>query len=816
MKGKKYFQALSFLCVISLATGFASNMKSPVNIDNISIQSGFQSTKIVLESASLLTILNSYYSQDLPATLIVDLANAKAGQTPKISSNNTSFIENIKLEEGDSNNLRLLLELKEKVPYRIYSDQKMTFIELNQFQRAGSDYVLEPDIKKIVENHAASPMYLRDIDISETPSGIDITASLTGKAVPHVFVLNNPMRLIVDLHNTLYARQASNYPVHKLGVNKVRAAQFQVANPYTITRIVFDLNEPKLYSLKSDNNALLISFYKELKAAPEPIISAPLPEELPIEIISDKNKTNTIPNTNTKPVVAKPDPPIITETEEVRIEPVKAEPPAPKTITAAVPPKESSPPAPPKKDVSEAPAPVTSKNIGITKDTKAEPKTKTEENLTPQETQFVTKTLTQEGTEYTGEKMNLRFVDAELRDVIFSIAETAGLNVTFDPGVQGTVNVSWIDVPWDQALDLILKQQKMGKIIDGNVLRIAPLDVLTREQQEQRRFSESQELSGPLETKVIPLSYSKVSDVRGLLQSRLSSRGEIIVDDRTNKLIITEVEERMELLLRLIEEVDTATPQVSIEARIVEATSTFVRNLGVQWGWRSIADPFYGNQTSLQFPHKINIDGALIPQSVITKGIGGPLGGYAVNLPAPAFATAVGLSMSNVLDTFTLDMAITAIETSGTGKIISSPKITTQNNKEAEIIQGRQIPVQTVANFTVTTRFQNAALELRARPQITAEGTIIMDIDLVNNAPDFAHLVNGIPPIITQSASVTVMIPDGGTTVIGGIYRTEDSITRDRIPFFHKIPILGNLFKSFARTKENRELLIFITPRIIK
>jgi type IV pilus assembly protein PilQ len=248
----------------------------------------------------------------------------------------------------------------------------------------------------------------------------------------------------------------------------------------------------------------------------------------------------------------------------------------------------------------------------------------------------------------------------------------------------------------------------------------------------------------------------------------------------------------------------------------VEASSTFIRNLGIQWGFRSIQDPFYGNQTSLKFPNKALIDGALIPQGIVTKGISGPLGGYAINLPAPAFTTAMGISFANVLDTFRLDMALTALETSGSGKIISAPKITTQNNQEANIVQGRQIPVQTVANFTVTTRYVNAALELRATPQITAEGTIIMYLQIENNAADFANLVNGIPPITTQSAETTVMVPDGGTTVIGGIYRTEDSITREKVPLLHKIPILGNLFKSFARTKQNRELLIFITPRIIK
>jgi type IV pilus assembly protein PilQ len=390
------------------------------------------------------------------------------------------------------------------------------------------------------------------------------------------------------------------------------------------------------------------------------------------------------------------------------------------------------------------------------------------------------------------------------------------LNVIFDPEVRGTITLNLQDVPWDQALEIILKQHKLGKVIEGNVLRIAPVDVLSREDEEVRRLKESKELAGPMQVKTITLSYSKARDVQNLLKSKLSKSGEIVIDERTNTLIISEVKDRMELLEKLISVLDTPTPQVSIEARIVEATSTFIRNLGIQWGYKGIVDPFYGNQTAIQFPNKILADGSMIPQGIVTKGIGGPLGGYAINLPAPAFNTALGFSFANVLDTFRLDVALSGLETSGQGRIISSPKVTTQNNQPAEIVQGRQIPVQTVANFTVTTRYVNAALELRATPQITAEGTIIMNIEIQNNAADFANLVNGIPPITTQSAKTTVMVPDGGTTVIGGIYRTEDSITRDRVPYLHSIPILGNLFRSFARTRQNRELLIFITPRIIK
>ncbi len=446
----------------------------------------------------------------------------------------------------------------------------------------------------------------------------------------------------------------------------------------------------------------------------------------------------------------------------------------------------------------------------------AAPEPQAEAPNAAQEDKFKPRTITDEEEKYTGEVISLKFKDADLRDVILYLADFADLNVVFDPDVRGSVTCDLRAVPWDQALDIVLRYNRMGKSIEGNVLRIAPVSILTTEDAELRRLKESKELAGPVLVKTITLSYSKAKDIATLLKSKVSTRGEIVIDDRTNTLIISEVKEKLDLIEKLIAVLDTPTPQVSIEARIIEATSTFVRNLGIQWGYQGIADPFYGNQTSLQFPHKILADGAMIPQGIVTKGIGGPLGGYAVNLPAPAFNTAVGFSFANVLDTFRLDVALSALETSGNGRIISSPKVTTQNNQPAEIIQGRQIPVQTVANFTVTTRYVNAALELKATPQITAEGTIIMTVELQNNAADFANLVNGIPPITTQSAKTTVMIPDGGTTVIGGIYRTEDSVTRDSVPFLGKIPILGNLFRSFARTKQNRELLIFITPRIIK
>ena len=323
-------------------------------------------------------------------------------------------------------------------------------------------------------------------------------------------------------------------------------------------------------------------------------------------------------------------------------------------------------------------------------------------------------------------------------------------------------------------------------------------------------------MAGPLQVKTVTLSYSKAKDIAGLLRSKISTRGEIVIDDRTNTLIISEVRDKLDLLEKLLSVLDTPTPQVSIEARIIEATSTFIHNLGIQWGYQGIVDPFYGNQTSLTFPHKILADGAMIPQGIVTKGIGGPLGGYAINLPAPP-STLSPASPSPIFWT-------------PSGSMLPSPRW--KHREMAGLYQVRKLQPRTTSRprssrgarsrsrqwpiSTVTTRFVNAALELRATPQITAEGTIIMMVELQNNAADFANLVNGIPPITTQSAKTTVMVPDGGRRPSSEGLPDERSVTRDSVPFLGKIPILGNLFRNMARTKQNRELLIFITPRIIK
>ena len=699
------------------------------------------------------------------------MARASTSAAPVLPSSGAGLVRDIQLEKSGTDALRLVVRLSERVPARIIRATGQTVIELNGIQRGQTGYVIDAATQAQLDRTAKSEIVLSRVDMAAGSEAVSVKAALTGAAVTQVFALENPPRLVVDLFDTVLTSKSDVWPIDdpRSTVQRVRVAQFQAGGPRPITRMVFDLKEAGLYALDSRTDGLVVSFF---------------------------------------PAYASP---------AALVQPTPASTPAPV-------PAPSAPKAAPKAESKEVPvttlcAPAPTADAPKVEPKAAEPRPQEEGRTAPavsQAAKFKPTTVANAEEKYSGDIISLKIKDSDLKDVVLYLAEFAGLNVVFDPDVRGTVTVNLQDVPWDQTLDIILKQNKMGKTIEGNILRIAPIAVLTREDEDQRKLQDTKELAGPVIVKTITLSYSKAKDVAALLRSKISSRGEIIVDDRTNTLLLSEVRDKLELIEKLISIVDTPTPQVSIEARVVEATATFVRNLGIQWGFRGVADQYYGNATNLQFPNSILVDGAQIPVGTVTKGIGGPLGGYAVNLPAPAFNTVLGFSFANVLDTFRVDVAISALETAGDGKIISRPSVVTQNNQQAEIIQGRQIPVQTVANFTVTTRYVNAALELRATPQITAEGTIIMTIDIQNNAADFANLVNGIPPIVMQSAKTTVMVPDGGTTVIGGIYRAEDSVTRDRVPFLHQIPIIGNAFKNMARTKQSRELLIFITPRIIK
>jgi type IV pilus assembly protein PilQ len=416
---------------------------------------------------------------------------------------------------------------------------------------------------------------------------------------------------------------------------------------------------------------------------------------------------------------------------------------------------------------------------------------------------------------YTGNPVSLDFQGADLRAVLRTFSEISGLNLVIDPSINGTVDVALRDVPWDQALDIILRANKLGYVVDGTIVRIAPLTVLAAEEEERRKLTDAQALAGELNVLTRSLSYARASDLRELITSTiLSQRGSIQFDTRTNTIIIQDLPDRLERAAALISTLDRSEPQVEIEARIVQTTREFARRLGVQWGFNGQASTALGNTLPTAFPNQVQLGGRT--GAVQGPGGAGDAVSNAVNLGIPGAASAAGLALGSINGAINLDVALSAIERQGQGRILSTPKISTQNNIEAEITQGIQIPIQTVANNTVTVSFRDAALTLRVTPQITAANTVIMRIAMENSAPDFSRAVNGIPPIDTQRALTQVLVSNGETTVIGGIYVSREQSSQDRTPALHRLPLLGWLFKRDEFTDESRELLIFITPKVMR
>jgi type IV pilus assembly protein PilQ len=414
---------------------------------------------------------------------------------------------------------------------------------------------------------------------------------------------------------------------------------------------------------------------------------------------------------------------------------------------------------------------------------------------------------------FTGKPVSLEFEGADLRAVLRIFAEISGLNVVIDPAVRGTVDVAMRDVPWDQALDAILRANKLGYVLDGTIVRVAPLAALAEEERGRRKLAEEQALAGELRISTRTLDYAKADDVARLVtKTALTSRGTVQVDQRTNTLVLSDLQPALDRALSIVAALDAPQPQVEIEARIVQTSRDFARTIGVQWGLGGRVAPDLGNTTALAFPNSGSIAGR-------TGRTQGPAATpTAVDLGIATGTTAIGLALGAVNGAFSLDVALSALERGGHGRLLSTPRVATQNNVEAEITQGVQIPIQTVANNTVAVTFKDAALSLKVTPQITNAGTVIMKIIVENASADFSRAVgtSQIPPIDTQRAMTQVLVKDGQTTVIGGIYVSRAQSVSEHTPALHRVPLLGWLFRRQAVQDESRELLIFITPRIIR
>jgi len=679
--------------------------------------------------------------------------------------------------------------------------------------------IVDEPIVKAEALPAVKAKTLKSVTTSGIGAALSVQLAADGDVAYNAFSLEKPSRLVIDLNGVTDKVAKGAINVNDAVVKKVRVAQFK-GGAEPVTRVVVDLAAKTPYKVTKDGDRLVVAFGQSDGQAPAPVqvaeeIKKPEPKPEPPPVATKVVETKPV---ETKPVATKP-------AELTAQVPVIAEP-VPEKAPEKAPEKKAPEWKMPEKRATGV--------IRAAKQPSAPTKTKktTSSTATPQpaQTEDVFTDAPQglptlgSGTQpsgalptlgsataggggrqlgageriYTGEPISLSLKDADLKDVIRTFANLTGLNIAVDPGVNGSVTVDFNDVPWDQALDIILRQNNLGYVLEGNVMRVGTLSRLAEEQAASRKLAEEGRLNVPLRTVSYKLSYARAAEAATLLKDLASPRARVIVDVRTNQLIISEIPAYLETMRALIDSIDVPTRQVVIEARIVETSKTFLQQYGFQWGFGGTMDPSLGTGTGLVFPNRVDV-------------VGGPFD-FGPGVPVLTF------HMANVLGTFNLDFQLNASETEGLVRVVSAPRVQTQDNVAAEIQSGFQIPYQTRVNFTTTVAYVDATLRLSVTPQITEAGTVIMDINVQKNEPATGLAVEGGAgtPLSTRTAHTRLMVRDGGTAVIAGIYQTKENNAQTRMPFLHQIPVLGNLFKTHNISTSHDELMIFITPRIVR
>lgn len=612
---------------------------------------------------------------------------------------------------------------------------------------------------------------LENVVVESGTRGPTVRIQGNGDFAYSTFQLADPARFVIDLQGVTNASPRATVPGAGGPLERVRIAQFK-SQPTPVARVVLDLSTDVVPRLISTGEGLVVSFEEGMAA-----VAPPMPA------------TEAAPPTVTAETAAPP-----------RVEPpaVAVTPTAPTSTVPRIEITGTRVVAPPSATAAAEPTDVSALEAVEVQD--VAPPAEQRQGAAPA---FKAHEVSEGKKQYVGDPISFSLRDADIKEVLRTFAKVSGLNMVIQPGVSGVVTVELEQVPWDQALEIILKTNNLWYELDGNIMRIAPRSMLNAEAREAAEARQAAALAVPLRTVLKRISYAEAQGIATLLRSGgasvLSARGSVVVDDRTNTLIIKELPDYMNTVLDVIDQVDVPEPQVMIEARIVETTKNFNKSLGIQWGFNGVADAQHGNTTGLIFPSNVTGSGAV---NLLTGGNNGLL----------------NISLGNVLNTFTLDAQLQAAESQGLVNILSAPKVATLNNVQASIQSGLQIPIQTVANNTVTVQFVNATLSLNVTPHVTADGTVLLDINVSKREPLQAFLVVGAgnAPISTKEAKTRVIVRDGGTTVIGGIYRVTTDQGQDKVPGLGDIPILGHLFRNRRTSTANEELLIFITPRVIK
>jgi len=652
---------------------------------------------------------------------------------------------------------------------------------------------------------SSGPVTVSNIAVVRGEGTLDIEISGSGPMSAKTMKLSSPARVVVDITNAVPGR-AQNVSVNSGDVKEVRVGRFQATPP--VTRIVVDMQASHDFDLVPSGHKLILKL-RDSEAARQPSKSA----IQPVAAAPAKPAASAV----TPAPVAENKAPAVLPVSAPATEPAPA--PAPAQQYAVVEPQ-FHPVTPsdvdPKAaadnaaqviaDSSKAQETIMLPAVSATPRPSGNPaQEQAAQNAAPQ----------QQRPKYTGEPISVNLKDVDLKDFFRLIHEISGLNIVLDPNVKGTLTLVLDDVPWDQALDLVLANNGLDRKLQGNVLRIATVDTLRAEAEAQRAKNEAEALSVPKVTVTHFLSYAKATEVVPTVKRFLSQRGDVIADIRTNAVIIQDIPSVIPEVQRLLGQLDRKTQEVEIEARVIAATRNFARDVGTQFGfgWGNGPSAVGGATAVGTSPLQVTPAGGATPPYFTVGGTQIPLFSN-----FPAVGASSGLSFANVSSTYRLDMVLTAAESRGLVKILSRPRIITQNNVQATVRQGVSIPIVTAAQLggPPTTTFVQAFLRLTVTPQITVENTIFLNLDVENTTPDFSRQVQGNPTLLTQQATTQVLVTDGGTVVIGGVIQTQNSVSIQQVPLLGSIPGLGNLFKRRAVSTQTQELLFFVSPKIIQ
>jgi type IV pilus assembly protein PilQ len=657
--------------------------------------------------------------------------------------------------------------------------------------------------EKMTDSKAAQASYqsIRQVQLVQKDGETQVSISGSGPLTYHSIHLQGPDRLVLDFSGSHLATSEKHIASNLDPVREIRLAQF---SPDT-SRVVIDLRESAHYSIQGDGNTVTVSF----APSESPARSSTAPAGGPAAVVTTKSKDvdSAIPSEQSAvalpaeiPALDAALPAALGQSLSALATPTPTRPQQQEGVDSTNLARGASASASTAANVSVPQAPPV-----------AEPVRESVQNTAP--------AALPAGGKYSGEPISVNLKDVDLRDFFRLIHEISGLNVVVDPSVKGTLTIVLDDVPWDQALDIVLHNNDLTKQLDGNVLRIATKDTVKREAEENRDLAKAQAEAADVVTTTRVLSYAKATSIAVTLKRFLSSRGDIIADDRSNTLIIRDIPTTLPVMDNLIRQLDRKSRQVEIEARVVAANRSFASEIGSQFGI-STAFPMGGGTSGISGSPTVGTSPATFtpaPPIIVGTGSTGATSGQIPQLTDLGTATPTsGIQYLFQSKNFALDFIIDAAESRGVGKLLSKPKVITQNNEKATVKQGTKIPVSTIVNNTVSVQFVDAVLELDVTPQITADGTIYMDVTVENDQIDAAiPRVQGIPAIDTEAAETKVTVEDGATVVIGGIIVNQQSTAIQQVPFVGSIPLLGNLFKHTTVSSTSQELLFFLTPRIL-